>query len=118
EIEEKQYQERKNQIKALEAEIDDLLFLTPHSLQEIIQEGSILRHCVGSQHYIERHTQGKTTIVFIRRKEKPDMPYFTLEYRNQQVIQIQGKCNRQEVPKKIKQAVRQWQENLQHALSS
>ncbi|HAP5462176.1 TPA: hypothetical protein IU007_003039, partial [Enterococcus faecalis] len=96
EIEEKQYQERKNQIKALEAEIDDLLFLTPHSLQEIIQEGSILRHCVGSQHYIERHTQGKTTIVFIRRKEKPDMPYFTLEYRNQQVIQIQGKCNRQE----------------------
>ncbi|RTK20449.1 hypothetical protein DRJ92_14635, partial [Enterococcus faecalis] len=32
EIEEKQYQERKNQIKALEAEIDDLLFLTPHSL--------------------------------------------------------------------------------------
>ena len=118
EIEEKQYQERKNQIKALEAEIDDLLFLTPHSLQEIIQEGSILRHCVGSQHYIERHTQGKTTIVFIRRKEKPDMPYFTLEYRNQQVIQIQGKCNRQEVPEKIKQAVRQWQENLQHALSS
>ena len=118
EIEEKQYQERKNQIKALEAEIDDLLFLTPHSLQEIIQEGSILRHCVGSQHYIERHTQGKTTIVFIRRKEKPDMPYFTLEYRNQQVIQIQGKCNRQEIPEKIKQAVRQWQENLQHALSS
>lgn len=118
EIEEKQYQERKNQIKALEAEIDDLLFLTPHSLQEIIQEGSILRHCVGSQHYIERHTQGKTTIVFIRRKEKPDMPYFTLEYRNQQVIQIQGKCNRQEVAEKIKQAVRQWQENLQHALSS
>jgi len=118
EIEEKQYQERKNQIKALEAEIDDLLFLTPHSLQEIIQEGSILRHCVGSQHYIERHTQGKTTIVFIRRKEKPDMPYFTLEYRNQQVIQIQGKCNRQEVPEKIKQAVRQWQENLQHALPS
>ncbi|EOY2607751.1 PcfJ, partial [Enterococcus faecalis] len=26
--------------------------------------------------------------------------------------------NRQEVPEKIKQAVRQWQENLQHALSS
>ena len=118
EIEEKQYQERKNQIKALEAEIDDLLFLTPHSLQEIIQEGSILRHCVGSQHYIERHTQGKTTIVFIRRKEKPDMPYFTLEYRNQQVIQIQGKCNRQEVPEKIKQAVERWKQVAQTAISS
>ncbi|EGO8999716.1 PcfJ domain-containing protein, partial [Enterococcus faecalis] len=53
-----------------------------------------------------------------RKKEEPNLPYFTLEYRNQQVTQIQGKCNRQEVPEKIKQAVRQWQENLQHALSS
>ncbi|EME3187759.1 PcfJ domain-containing protein, partial [Enterococcus faecalis] len=66
----------------------------------------------------EQHKQGATTIVFIRKKEEPNLPYFTLEYRNQQVTQIQGKCNRQEVPEKIKQAVRQWQENLQHALSS
>ncbi|RTK65391.1 PcfJ, partial [Enterococcus faecalis] len=38
EIEEKEYEERKKQIKVFEAEIDDLLFLTPHSLQEIVQE--------------------------------------------------------------------------------
>ena len=118
ELEEQQYQERKKQLKALETEIDDLLFLPPHSLQEIVEEGQVLHHCVGSQHYLEQHTNGTTTIIFIRRKEEPSMPYFTLEYRNQQVTQIQGKCNRQEVPEKIKQAVRQWQENLQHALSS
>ena len=118
ELEEQQYQERKIQLKALETEIDDLLFLAPHSLQEIVEEGQVLHHCVGSQHYLEQHTNGTTTIIFIRRKEEPSMPYFTLEYRNQQVTQIQGKCNRQEVPEKIKQAVRQWQENLQHALSS
>ncbi|HGW6178696.1 TPA: PcfJ domain-containing protein [Enterococcus faecalis] len=118
EIEEKEYEERKKQIKVFEAEIDDLLFLTPHSLQEIVQEGSILHHCVGSQRYLEQHKQGATTIVFIRKKEEPNLPYFTLEYRNQQVTQIQGKRNRQEVPEKIKQAVRQWQENLQHALPS
>ncbi|HCT6975648.1 TPA: PcfJ domain-containing protein, partial [Enterococcus faecalis] len=103
EIEEKEYEERKKQIKVFEAEIDDLLFLTPHSLQEIIQEGSILHHCVGSQRYLEQHKQGATTIVFIRKKEEPNLPYFTLEYRNQQVTQIQGKSNRQEVPEKIKQ---------------
>ncbi|EMW5938217.1 PcfJ domain-containing protein [Enterococcus faecalis] len=118
ELEEQQYQERINQIKTLETEIDDLLFRIPHSLEEIVQEGSVLHHCVGSQHYLEQHTNGTTTIIFIRRKEEPSMPYFTLEYRNQQVTQIQGKRNRQEVPEKIKQAVRQWQENLQHALSS
>ncbi|HCJ1298865.1 TPA: PcfJ domain-containing protein [Enterococcus faecalis] len=118
ELEEQQYQERKIQLKALETEIDDLLFLAPHSLQEIVEEGQVLHHCVGSQHYLEQHTNGTTTIIFLRRKEEPSMPYFTLEYRNQQVTQIQGKRNRQEVPEKIKQAVRQWQENLQHALSS
>ncbi|WP_185952831.1 PcfJ domain-containing protein [Enterococcus faecalis] len=118
ELEEQQYQERKIQLKALETEIDDLLFLAPHSLQEIVEEGQVLHHCVGSQHYLEQHTNGTTTIIFIRRKEEPSMPYFTLEYRNQQVTQIQGKRNRQEVPEKIKQAVRQWQENLQHTLSS
>ncbi|MDU7646232.1 MAG: PcfJ domain-containing protein [Enterococcus faecalis] len=108
ELEEQQYQERKIQLKALETEIDDLLFLAPHSLQEIVEEGQVLHHCVGSQHYLEQHTNGTTTIIFIRRKEEPSMPYFTLEYRNQQVTQIQGKRNRQEVPEK----------NLQHALSS
>ncbi|MCH1736736.1 PcfJ domain-containing protein, partial [Enterococcus faecalis] len=118
ELEEQQYQERKIQLKALETEIDDLLFLAPYSLQEIVEEGQVLHHCVGSQHYLEQHTNGTTTIIFIRRKEEPSMPYFTLEYRNQQVTQIQGKRNRQEIPEKIKQAVRQWQENLQHALSS
>ncbi|MCV6008728.1 PcfJ domain-containing protein (plasmid) [Enterococcus faecalis] len=118
ELEEQQYQERKIQLKALETEIDDLLFLAPHSLQEIVEEGQVLHHCVGIQHYLEQHTNGTTTIIFIRRKEEPSMPYFTLEYRNQQVTQIQGKRNRQEIPEKIKQAVRQWQENLQHALSS
>ncbi|OOP50261.1 PcfJ domain-containing protein [Enterococcus faecalis] len=118
ELEEQQYQERKKQLKALETEIDDLLFLAPHSLQEIVEEGQVLHHCVGSQHYLEQHTNGTTTIVFIRKKEEPNLPYFTLEYRNQQVTQIQGKSNRQEVPEKIKQAVRQWQENLQYALSS
>ena len=90
ELEEQQYQERKIQLKALETEIDDLLFLAPHSLQEIVEEGQVLHHCVGSQHYLEQHTNGTTTIIFIRRKEEPSMPYFTLEYRNQQVTQIQG----------------------------
>ena len=45
-------------------------------------------------------------------------PYFTLEYRNQQVIQIQGKCNTSGVPEKIKQAVERWKQVAQTAISS
>lgn len=108
ELKEQQYQLRKKQLKELEVEIDDLLFRTPHSLQEIVQEGSVLHHCVANQRYIEQHTNGTTTIIFIRRKEEPNLPYFTLEYRNQQVIQIQGKRNRQEVSEKVKKTVECW----------
>lgn len=108
EIEEKEYEERKKQIKVFEAEIGDLLFLTPHALQEIVQEGSMLHHCVGSQHYLEQHKQGETMIVFIRRKEQPTTPYFTLEYRNERVIQVQGKYNRQGIPQKVKKAINDW----------
>lgn len=118
ELEEQQYQERKKQLRALEAEIDDLLFLTPHSLQEIIQEGSTLHHCVGSQHYLEQHTKGQTTIVFIRKKEQPDIPYFTLEYRQKRVVQVQGKYNRQQVPKEIEEAIEQWQMEIEKAMPS
>ncbi|MGC3167725.1 PcfJ domain-containing protein, partial [Enterococcus faecalis] len=78
EIVEKEYEERKKQIKVFEAEIDDLLLLTPHSLQEIVQEGSILHHSVGSHRYLVQLKQGATTIVLIRKKEEPTMPNFTL----------------------------------------
>ncbi len=118
EVDEKQYQERKKQLKALEAEIDDFLFLTPNSLHEIVQEGSHLHHCVGSQHYLEEHTKGKTTIVFVRRKEQPDIPYFTLEYREKRVTQVQGKYNRQRVPEEVEEAIEQWQMEIEKAMPS
>ncbi|MEM5145995.1 PcfJ domain-containing protein [Enterococcus faecalis] len=118
ELEEQQYQERKKQLKALETEIDDLLFLAPHSLQEIVEEGQVLHHCVGSQHYLEQHTKGKTTIVFIRRKEEPDKPYFTLEYREKRVIQVQGKYNRGHVPEEVEEAIEQWQIEIEKAMPS
>ena len=118
ELEEQQYQERKKQLKALETEIDDLLFLAPHSLQEIVEEGQVLHHCVGSQHYLEQYTKGKTTIVFIRRKEEPDKPYFTLEYREKRVIQVQGKYNRGHIPEEVEEAIEQWQIEIEKAMPS
>ncbi|HIE1072380.1 TPA: PcfJ domain-containing protein, partial [Enterococcus faecalis] len=69
-------------------------------------------------HYLEQHTKGKTTIVFIRRKEEPDKPYFTLEYREKRVIQVQGKYNRQRVPEEVEEAIEQWQMEIEKAMPS
>lgn len=49
----------------------------PNGVDEIKQEGKALHHCVGG--YAERHAEGTTNIIFIRRTSEPDKPWFTLE---------------------------------------
>ena len=58
---------------------------------ELIREGKVLSHCVSS--YARSYAEGKTTILFIRHIDKPDVPYFTLEWKNNQVNQNRGKGN-------------------------
>ncbi|MGL5084944.1 MAG: PcfJ domain-containing protein [Clostridium sp.] len=58
---------------------------------ELIREGKELGHCVGG--YAKRHAKGETNIFVIRNKEKPLEPFFTVEIKNEKVIQIHGKCN-------------------------
>ena len=68
------------------------LFLRPcASHEELIKEGKILDHCVAR--YAKRHAEGETTIFFIRRIEDPDEPFYTLEYRNDIIIQDHGYDN-------------------------
>lgn len=47
------------------------------SPEEMVHEGKVLHHCVGS--YVDSHANGKTAIFFIRRRNVPDKPYYTLE---------------------------------------
>ena len=65
----------------LEKTIDDYVLLVPKSLNELIVEGKSLHHCVGSSTYVEGHRKGQTTIVFVREKEYPNTPFFTLEFK-------------------------------------
>ena len=70
----------------------ELTILTRDDLQslkqEIIDEGRELQHCVGG--YAERHTQGKTVILFMRRKAAPDKPWITIEMKGTEIKQIHG----------------------------
>ena len=62
------------------------------SSYELIEEGKALSHCVGT--YAKRHASGETTIFFIRKINKPDTPYYTLEMCKDVIIQVHGKNNR------------------------
>ena len=56
---------------------DGLLIRPAASQQELTDEGNRLHHCVST--YGQRHAEGKTAIFFIRRKSRPNEPYYTLE---------------------------------------
>lgn len=68
------------------------LFIRPcASHEELIKEGKILDHCVAR--YATRHSEGETTIFFIRRIKEPDEPFYTLEYRGGVIVQDHGYNN-------------------------
>lgn len=58
-------------------EADGLRIVIPKDAAEIVAEGRMLKHCVGG--YADRHLEGKTTILFLRRVEAPEIPYVTIE---------------------------------------
>ena len=60
--------------------------------EELIKEGKFLSHCVGP--YAKRFSQRETCILFIRRATSPEIPFYTLEYRDGKVIQNRGRNNR------------------------
>lgn len=112
ELEEKAYLKQLPKIRKYEQEIDEFMFLVPKDLQEIVNEGNALHHCVGGKHYLDNHTKGNTNIIFIRQKDEVEKPYFTLEYKNQHVAQVQGKYNRETVPNDLQKAINKWEDKI------
>lgn len=74
-----------------EMETEQLLIRLPKCAHEIRKEGNAQHHCVAT--YIDRMVAGETCILFIRKKEEPDKSYYTVEVKDDEVIQVRGKYN-------------------------
>ena len=84
-------------------------------LAELGTEGKCLRHCVGS--YVDSVRSGREYILFLRKNDEPDVPYFTVDVTpDKQVRQIHGyaNCN---VPNELLPFVRSWAEKFQLDIS-
>lgn len=112
ETENKMIEDRLQTIRKYELDIDGYSFLVPKSINDIIKEGKELAHCVGGTYHIKEHSEGKSTIVFIRKKNKLKEPYYTLEYKDNCITQIQGKGNRRKVALEVKEASEKWLETI------
>jgi hypothetical protein len=75
----------------LSYENDDFLVRPPASQEELYEEGRKLNHCVGS--YAKSVAEGRSVILFVRSKENPDVPFVTVELRNNVIVQAKGKYN-------------------------
>lgn len=67
--------------------------IAPVLPSDLAKEGTTLHHCVRS--YIDRVAEGRTNIMFIRKKEDLSEPFFTVEVSNDGFIeQVHGFGNR------------------------
>ena len=56
-----------------------------------MKEGNKQYHCVAT--YVDRVAAGQKCILFLRKKEDPDQPFYTMEIQGTEIIQCRGKCN-------------------------
>lgn len=107
EIDNKKMVKRIKALKKLEKTIGDYCFVAPTNLNDLVTEGKQLHHCVGSSTYIERHRNGQTTIIFVRHKDLPNTPFYTMEFRDGQIRQLRGKHNK-DADESVQQAADKW----------
>lgn len=96
------------------------LIVVPERIEDIIREGEILGHCLhSSDRYFERIQTRESYIVFLRKTEEPDKPYYTLE------IEPDGTARQKRTAgdkqnadlEEAKSFIRRWQQEVQKRLT-
>lgn len=72
------------------------MIVLPSSVNDLKKEGTTLHHCVAT--YADRVAKGETLILFIRQISEPDTPFYTMEWRDNRVIQCRGSHNKDMTP--------------------
>jgi predicted RNA-binding Zn-ribbon protein involved in translation (DUF1610 family)/rubredoxin len=67
---------------------DEFTLIPPKTANEIVKEGHTLHHCVNT--YVERVAKGKCIVLFIRRNDSINDPFYTVELQNNRVTQVYG----------------------------
>lgn len=102
----------------LEWENDEYIIKVPKELTEIIFEGQQLHHCAGAtDRYFDRIEQEETYICFLRRKDHPKEPFYTIEVEPGGTIrQHRGMYDEEPEIEKVKPALREWQKEIKRRM--
>lgn len=122
----KKYQQGFDDVRSRYSELQwndgDLCVVLPKGYADLVQEGNVLRHCVGG--YSQSHITGSHTIFFIRHYRRPERCYYTLDinmkegpYRNQlhgygNERHGKNKEHRHTIPKKVLDFCDRWEKEV------
>ena len=116
----KAFKEQLVKVEKLEYENkdDDFCVVIPSEPGDLANEGLTLHHCVKS--YIDKVSDGRTNIVFIRKKEDKTKPFFTVEVSNEKTIeQVHGFANRNaDTEPGLEDFIKRWAKNKHLKISS
>ena len=90
---------------AYEGKCGEYVFIAPKSKEDFIDEAVQQSNCLAS--YIDRFTEGRCIILFMRNKKKPDRSFVTIEIIDGKVTQCRMARNVSPAPEII-EIVRKW----------
>lgn len=114
---EREFSAMTERCRGLAWEHDGICIRPAESVEELVQEGKTLHHCVGG--YGKAHADGKI-ILFIRHTRRPERSWFTLNVnvRDRTIIQNHGYGNeyangkRLQIPKAVQEFVALWKREV------
>lgn len=88
----------------------DMIIMVPERAEDIVKEGQLQHHCVGANdNYISSMNEGRSFILFLRKKEDLDRPYYTIEAtREGSIKQYYAAYDRQPEKEKVKAWLDLW----------
>lgn len=92
-----------------EFEKDGMKIVYPSTPDDVISEGHLLHHCVGG--YVERAANHECVILFLRRCNNETKPFYTIEVRGKQIIQVRGMKNCSATPD-VDKFIKAWEQRV------
>ncbi|MCM1468102.1 MAG: PcfJ domain-containing protein [Alistipes sp.] len=93
---------------------EEYVVMAPKRASDITREGRLQHHCVGaSDRYMEAMERHESYILFLRRKNMEDMPYYTLEAEwNGEIIQAYAAYDRKPDWDTVSRLLDKWSEEI------
>lgn len=122
-IKEKEKYERLNariekrlpEVKRYFWEDDNYMIIPAGKCEELIEEGRTLHHCVGANDiYMSAMAEGRSWILFLRRKSELDKPYYTIEINmhTDKILQYYSEYDRQPDKEVVKKVLDKFKQSL------